>query len=60
LASLRLMWPSLLVSALTGVLGIFVSGGVGGAGRCVERVETHTRFLAERSVARFFRPVRYR
>ena len=55
LASLRLMWPSLLVSALTGVLGIFVSGGVGGAGRCVERVETHTRFLAERSVARFFR-----
>lgn len=26
LASLRLMWPSLLVSALTGVLGIFVSG----------------------------------
>ena len=55
LASLRLMWPSLLVSALTGVLGIFVSGGGGGAGRCVERVETHTRFLAERSVARFFR-----
>ena len=58
LASLRLMWPSLLVSALTGVLGIFVSGvweARGGALNASKRARVSSPSEASRPGRFFFR-----